>query len=48
VWLSGGAVGAERLTEVGPSPWRVGLAVGAAVAMGALAAALLRRRTAQD
>jgi hypothetical protein len=31
----------------GPSPWRVGLAVAVAVSVGALAAALLRRRTAQ-
>jgi hypothetical protein len=46
-WLSGGAVGGARLAEVGPSPWRVGLAVAVAVSVGALAAALLRRRTAQ-
>jgi hypothetical protein len=43
-WLSGGAVGGERLTEVGPSPWRVGLAVAVTVGLGAVAAALVRRR----
>jgi hypothetical protein len=42
-WLSGGAVGGQRLTEVGPSPWRVGLAVAVAVGVGAVLAALLRR-----
>lgn len=34
-WLAGGAVGGARLTELGPDPLRVGLAVGAEV--GALA-----------
>jgi hypothetical protein len=43
-WLSGGAVGGARLTEVGPSPWRVGLAVALAVAVGAAVAALLQHR----
>jgi hypothetical protein len=43
-WLSGGAAGGERLVEVGPAPWSVGLAFGAAVTAGAVVAALLRRR----
>jgi hypothetical protein len=50
-WLSGGAVGGERLAQVGPSPWRVGLAVALAVGTGALLAVLLRRvqeRTADE
>ena len=42
-WLSGGAVGGERLAEVGPSPWAVALAVTAAVGTGAVAGALVRR-----
>jgi hypothetical protein len=42
-WLSGGAVGGERLAAVGPSPWRVGLAVALAVGTGAVLAVLLRR-----
>jgi len=42
-WLSGGAVGGERLTEVGPSAWRVGLMVTVAVTVGALASTLLGR-----
>jgi hypothetical protein len=42
-WLSGGAVGGERLTEVGPSPWRVGLSVALAVGTGAVLTTLLRR-----
>lgn len=42
-WLSGGAVGGERLVQVGPSPWRVTLAVATAVTVGAVAGALLRR-----
>lgn len=42
-WLSGGAAGGERLVEVGPSPWAVGLAVSGAVGAGAVAGALLRR-----
>jgi hypothetical protein len=46
-WLSGGAAGGERLVEVGPAPWSVGLAFGAAVSAGAVAAALLRRRRLQ-
>lgn len=45
-WLSSGATGGERLVEVGPAPWTVGLSVTAAVAVGAVAAALLRRRRA--
>lgn len=37
-WLSGGPLGAGRLADVGPSPWRVGLAV--ALETGAAAAAV--------
>jgi hypothetical protein len=43
-WLAGGPAGGARLTEVGPSPWQVGLAVAAEVAVGAAAAAGLRAR----
>jgi hypothetical protein len=43
-WLSGGPAGGARLTDVGPSPWQVGLAVAAEVALGAAAAAGLRAR----
>ena len=44
--LSGGAVGGLRLAEVGPSPWRVGLAVAAEVGLGVLVVRLVlgRRR----
>lgn len=45
-WLSGGPVGGERLAEVGPSPWRVALAVALATGTAAAAAALVRRRSA--
>lgn len=34
-WLSGGSVGGLRLTAVGPSPWQLGVAVAAEVAVGA-------------
>jgi hypothetical protein len=40
-WLSGGPAGGARLTDVGPSPWRLGLAVAAEVAVGAVAGAAL-------
>lgn len=43
-WSSGGAVGGLRLAEVGPSPWRTGLAVAAEVAGGALVARLVLAR----
>jgi len=44
-WQSGGPLGAGRLTDVGPSPWRVGLAVAVEVgAAAAAAAAVVRRR----
>ena len=44
-WAAGGPVGGARLTDVGPSPWQVGLAVAAEVAVGAAAcAALVARR----
>lgn len=42
-WMSGGAVGGERLAEVGPSAWAVLLAVSATVAAGSLAGALVQR-----
>lgn len=42
-WSSGGAVGGERLVQVGPAPVAVALAVGAAVGAGAVAGALVRR-----
>lgn len=40
-WLSGGPVGGGRLSEVGPGPLAVGLAVAAAVATGAVISAVL-------
>jgi hypothetical protein len=43
-WLSGGPLGGARLTEVGPSPWRVGLAVTLEVGVAAAAAAAVVRR----
>lgn len=43
-WLSGGAAGGERLAQLGPSPWRVALAVTATVAVGSVVAALARRQ----
>lgn len=42
--LSAGAAGGDRLSAVGPSPWAVGAAVGAEVALGAFAAVLVLRR----
>jgi hypothetical protein len=42
-WMSGGAVGGDRLVEVGPSPWSVALAVTACVGIGAVIGALVRR-----
>ncbi len=42
-WLSGGAVGGERLVDLGPSPLAVFAAVTAAVATGAVPGALVRR-----
>lgn len=44
--LSGGPLGGDRLTEVGPSAWRVALAVALPVALGALAGGRLPRRAA--
>lgn len=45
-WLSGGPAGGSRLTAVGPSPWRVGLAVTVEVGVAAtvVAAVVVRRR----
>jgi hypothetical protein len=45
--ISGGPLGAHRLAAVGPSPWRVGLAVALEVALPAAvtAAAVVRRRS---
>jgi hypothetical protein len=45
-WTSGGAVGGDRLADVGPSPWQVGLALAALVGVGAAPSALLLRRRA--
>jgi hypothetical protein len=46
-WQSGGPLGGGRLTDVGPSPWRVGLAVALEVGAGAAASvALVRRQSA--
>lgn len=47
-WLSGGAAGGERLTEVGPAAWLVGLAVAAAVGLAAVVGAALHRHRARD
>jgi hypothetical protein len=43
-WLSSGPLGGGRLADVGPSPWRVGLAVLVEVGAGAAAAAAVVRR----
>jgi hypothetical protein len=44
-WLSGGPAGGARLTDIGPSPWQLGLALCLEVGVGAVAAAavLVRR-----
>lgn len=42
--LAGGPLGGGHLAEIGPVPWRVGLALAAEVAVGALAGAALGRR----
>jgi hypothetical protein len=42
--LSGGAAGPGRLATVGPSPWRVGLALATELAAGAVVAAWLTHR----
>lgn len=45
-WLSGGPAGGGRLTEVGPSPWQLGLVLAAEIAVGAaIAAAVVVRRS---
>lgn len=38
-WVSGGPVGGLRLTDVGPVPWQLGLALAAEVAVAAVVAA---------
>ncbi len=45
-WLSGGPAGGSRLTAIGPSPWRVGLAIAVEVGVAATATAaiVVRRR----
>ena len=44
-WCSGGPLGGGRLTDVGPTPWAVGLAVALEVGLPAAAvAAVVRRR----
>jgi len=43
-WTSGGPLGGERLVDVGPSPWAVGLAVTGLVAVPAALTALVARR----
>lgn len=43
-WLSGGPLGGGRLTDVGPSPWQVGLAVMVEVGLASAAAASVVRR----
>jgi hypothetical protein len=43
-WLSGGPAGGARLTDVGPTPWLLGLAVAAEVGVGAAAAAVVAAR----
>ncbi|MCW2615547.1 MAG: rane protein, partial [Frankiales bacterium] len=45
--LSGGPVGGERLADVGPGPWAVGLAVSVAVAAGAVLSAALHQHRAR-
>lgn len=50
-WLSGGPAGGDRLAVLGPSPWRVGLAVAVTVGGAAVVTALCawrRRRSADD
>lgn len=42
-WLSGGTAGSDRLAEIGPVPWQVGLAAAAFVGVPALAVALAGR-----
>ena len=42
-WMSGGAVGGERLVQIGPSAWAVLLAASATVAAGSLVGALVQR-----
>ena len=42
-WASGGPAGGERLTQVGPGPWSVGLALALSVGAGAVAGASLLR-----
>jgi hypothetical protein len=43
-WLSGGPAGGLRLSDLGPVPWQLGLAVAVEVAVGAAVAAAVRVR----
>ncbi|MCW2713598.1 MAG: hypothetical protein JWN88_645 [Frankiales bacterium] len=43
-WLSGGSAGGERLAQLGPAPWAVGLALAAEVGLAAVASVALHRR----
>lgn len=47
-WLSGGPLGGDRLSVLGPAPVHLGLTVTALVAAGAVAGALLQRRRQGD
>jgi len=43
-WMSGGSVAGERLSAVGPSPWRVGVAAALELGLVAAGSAWLHRR----
>jgi hypothetical protein len=43
-WLSGGPAGGARLTDVGPTPWLLGLVVAVEVGAAAAAAAVVAAR----
>ena len=47
-WLSGGPLGGDRLSVLGPAPVQLGLAVTGLVAAGAVGGALLQRRRERD
>jgi len=42
-WLSGGSAGGERLADLGPAPWAVGLVLATSVTLAAAASAVLHR-----